>query len=108
MSDDRIPVSRSAFVPGLLLALAVLGWSAFQATQLVMERSNLTAAISTQEPQMEQSRKVRAALESLATRTARLARDGNANATVIVEELRKRGISINLDGPPPAVTPAAQ
>ncbi len=107
MSDERIPVARSAFVPGLLIALAVLGWSAFQATQLVSERSNLTAAISNQEPQMEQSRKIRAAIESLATRTARLARDGNANATVIVEELRKRGITINPDGPPPAATPPA-
>jgi hypothetical protein len=105
MSGDQLAGARSAFLPGLLLALAVVGWSGFQMAQLVTERFNLTVAIGNQASQMEQSRKVRAALESIATRTARLARDGNANATVIVEELRKRGISINPDGPPPAQAP---
>ena len=97
---------RSPFIPVLLLALAVLGWAAFQTTQLVTGHGNLTAAIATQDPQMEQSKKVRAAVESIATRTARVAKAGNANATVIVEELRKRGIGINPDGPSPDTAPA--
>lgn len=93
--------ARNVFVPGLLLALAVAGWSGFQTWQLVVERNNLAAAIAGQEPQVEQSRKVRAALENVATKTARIARAGNPNATVIVEELRKRGITIDPDGPLP-------
>ena len=97
---------RSPFIPALLLALAVLGWTVFQTTQLLAGRSNLTAAIATQDPQMEPSKKVRAAVESIATRTARVAKAGNANATVIVDELRKRGLSINPDGPAPV--PAAE
>ena len=99
---------RSPFIPALLLGLAVLGWMTFQTTQMVAGRNNLTAAIAAQEPQMEQSKKVRAALESIVTRTARVARAGNANATVIVEELRKRGISVNPDAPPPAAPAPAQ
>ncbi len=97
---DR-PAARSAFVPLLLLALAVVGWAGFQTGQLYTGRSNLKEAIAAQDAQMEQSQKVRAALESLATRTARLAQAGNANATVIVDELRKRGININPDTPVP-------
>jgi hypothetical protein len=93
---------HSSFIPLLLLALTVAGWASFQTAQLYTGRNNFRETIATQEPQMEQSQKVRAAVESLATRTARLAQAGNANATVIVEELRKRGISINPDTPLPA------
>jgi len=100
------PAGRSVFIPGLLLGLAVAGWSGFQTFQLVIERGNLAGALANQEPQVEQSRKVRAALESVATKTARIARDGNPNATVVVEELRKRGLTIDLDAPPAEPAPA--
>jgi hypothetical protein len=103
--SSETSATRSAFLPVSLLALSVVGWSGFQLTQLVIERSNLDATIAGQEPQIEQSKKVRAALDSLAARTARLARDGNANATLIVEELRKRGVTINPDGPPAQPAP---
>jgi hypothetical protein len=93
---------RSPFVPMLLLATTVLGATAFQTLLLFTGRGALVKAITAQDPQMEQSKKVRTALESIATRTARVAKAGNANATVIVEELRKRGISINADSPGPA------
>lgn len=89
--------ARSPFLPAMLLAIAVAGWSIFQTTQLVVERNKLRSAIEGQGTQMEQSVKVRAALESLATRTARLARGGNANATLIIEELRRRNITITTD-----------
>jgi len=93
MSDTQ----RSAFVPGVLLASAVLGWSAFQLTQLLAERDNLSKAIAGQEQQMAQSKEVRGRLDGLAQRTARLARGGNANATLVVEQLRRRGITINTE-----------
>jgi hypothetical protein len=93
---------RSPFVPMLLLATTVLGATAFQTLVLFTSRGAFVKAITAQDPQMEQSKKVRTALESIATRTARVAQAGNANATVIVEELRKRGITINPDSPVPA------
>lgn len=101
MSDEQHShgvVVRSAFLPALLLAASVLAWNGFQAYQLLMERNSLTSVIADQEPRMEASQKVRAALESLATRTARIARAGNPNATIVVEELRKRGITISPEG----------
>ncbi len=98
---------RSPFLPLLLLAVAVLGWTTFQTTQLVAERGRLTAGISGQDTQVEQSKKVRERLESLAARTARVARAGNANATLIVEELRRRGVTIDVDGSTGATAPPA-
>jgi hypothetical protein len=105
----NVDQTTSAFLPVLLLAMTALFWNSFQCLQLVTERGNLQTVISEQTPQMEQSRKVREALESLSARTARLAKGGNANATIVVEELRKRGITIDLDAPasdkPEAATP---
>lgn len=98
MSDDSASGERrTAFVPSLLLTIAVLGWAIFQTTQLVIEHRTLKTAIESQHEQMEQSAKVRTALESLSNRTARLARNGNANATLIVDELRRRGVTIDSE-----------
>jgi hypothetical protein len=89
--------SPGVFVPAMVLAVAVAGWFLFQTVQMLGEQTRIKAAIDNQNAQMEQSVKVRTALESLANRTARLARNGNANATLIVEELRKRGITIKSE-----------
>ena len=92
--------STSAFVPALLLALAFVLWLAFQAVQLVREQQQLTVATANLQAQTQVATKLRAALDALATSTAKLAADGNANARVIVEELRKRGVTINPPGAP--------
>lgn len=92
------------FIPAAIVLLALLSWTCFQTVQLVLDRNSLSKVISGQAEKMEQSNKVRAALQSLGTRTARLAQGGNANATLIIEELRKRGITINPDQTP--ATPA--
>jgi hypothetical protein len=101
-SEPARRVARSPFIPILLLAATVVAVTAFQTWMLFAGRRTLTEAIAAQDAQVQQSTKVRTALDSIATRTARVARAGNANATVIVEELRKRGISINADNPAPA------
>ena len=94
----KTPTGTTVFVPILLLALAFVGWLAFQATQQITERRQLGLAQTSLEPQEQAATKLRAALDALALSTAKLAADGNANARVIVEELRKRGVTINSDG----------
>lgn len=96
---------RSPFVPLLLLTLALLSWAAFQTVQLARERRDLRVAHTTQEQQMQQAVKMRAQLDGIAKSTAELAAKGNVNAGTIVQELAKRGITINLSAPTPA-TPA--
>ena len=101
--EDSGPSRHGAFVPLLLLALAVVGWLAFQSTQLLRERDQLSAIESSLQPQEQNAAKLRASLDAVATATAKLAAAGNANARVIVDELRRRGVTINPSerGKPP-------
>ena len=90
----------SPFVPMLLIALAIVVWLAFQSLQLVLEQRQLTLAQANQESQFQAATKLRAALDGVATATAKLATDGNANARVVVDELRKRGVTIRPNATP--------
>ena len=90
---------RSPFIPFVILALSVTGWAAFQMTQLLRERDSLETAHSSQERPMENSKKLRDQLDGLARETQLLANKGNAGARLIVEELKKRGITINPEPP---------
>ncbi len=94
----------SLFLPILLLALSFVAWLAFQAMQQVSERQQLMQAQTNLEPQEQAATKLRASLDALAVATAGLAAQGNPNARVIVEELRKRGVTIN---PAAAAQPTA-
>ena len=91
---------KSAFVPVLLLALALVGWLALQGVLLVLERQQLGALQAGLDPQVQTATKLRSALDTLATSTAKLSADGNATARTIVEQLRQRGITINPGGTP--------
>jgi len=86
---------RSPFAPMALIVIAILAWTGFQCIELFRERDALDAARSNQESQVQQSQKLRAALDSLAGKMARLAEGGNPNAKLVVDELRKRGVTIN-------------
>ena len=48
---------------------------------------------------MQNAVKLRAQLDGIAGDTQRLADAGNANAQAIVNELRRRGVTINPDSP---------
>ena len=95
MSDD----TRGPFLPLLLLGATVLVWMGFQTSQLAAEHGSLSRARAAQAQPLEQSRKLRAALDSVAASTQRLADSGDASAKLLVDELRKRGITINPNAP---------
>jgi hypothetical protein len=78
-----------------LLTVSLLVWTGFQTFQLVRERGALQRLRAGQEAPMQQGAKVRAQLDSIAKRTLELAQQGNAGAATIVEELAKRGVTIN-------------
>lgn len=94
--------SASPFVPLLILAVAILVWSGFQTVMLAREAVTLSATRENQDTQIRNAQKLRDALDAVARDTARLAGKGNPNARLIVDELRKRGVTINPDAPPPA------
>lgn len=86
---------RSAFIPMLILLVGMVGWSSFQLHHLGLESDAMSATRTNQEPQIQQAQRIRQSLESLASETKKLADSGNANAKTVVEELRKRGVTIN-------------
>ena len=100
MNSQSQEGGRSYFIPLLLVAVALLIWTGFQTTQLLRERKYLKAVLTEQSPTVEQSQKLRAQLDSIAKGTLQLADQGNSNAKIIVEELRRRGVTINPNNPP--------
>ncbi len=99
------PALTSAFLPILIVVLTLLVWFGFQVSQLRAERDAMRDAISKQDKPVADSKKLRDTLDSLARGTAQLADGGNANARLIVDELKRRGVTINANQTP--ATPAA-
>lgn len=94
-SGAGLPAQQSLFLPMLLASLALVGWLGFQTMQLVNEREALQAAYASQQQTVDNAAKLRASLDALAADTQRLADSGNPNAKLLVDELRKRGITIS-------------
>jgi hypothetical protein len=109
LTDVQLPAQvtkrMSPFVPILILTLSFAGWSGFQTTQLVQEKENLAALRAVQDKQVEDSKKLRDGLDKLAKATLALANRGNTNARLIVDELQRRGVTINPDAPAAAPAP---
>lgn len=87
------------FVPLLLGGLALLGGLGFQTLQLWMDREALKSAHAQQQLTVDNAGKLRTSLDTLAADTQRMADAGNPNARVLVEELKKRGVTINAAAP---------
>ncbi len=98
-SEDRGP---SAFIPVLILTASLAVWTGFQTYQFLKERDGLSVLRANQEVPLQQAQKVRQTLDQLATETQKLAEGGNPNARLVVDELRKRGVTINRPAQPPA------
>lgn len=89
------PGQHSAFVPLVLGGVALLGSMAFQSYQLLGDRQALQAAHAGQQQTVDNAGKLRASLDALAADTQRMADAGNTSARLLVEELKKRGVTIN-------------
>jgi hypothetical protein len=87
-----------------LTTIAMVTWFAFQTYQLVREWGVLQSVKVAQEPTIEQAKKLRTQLEAISKKTLELAQQGNSGAAQIVEELARRGVTIN---PSPPAAPAA-
>jgi F0F1-type ATP synthase membrane subunit b/b' len=98
MTDETTEIrERGPFAPVLLLALALLILLGFQTLQLLTEGATLRETKANQEKPLENALAARAQLEGLAADTARLAEQGNANAERMIEQLRKRGVTVSAE-----------
>ena len=92
----------SPFLPLLLLAVIAVAWPAFQCYQLVNEKQALATVFGNQTRPFDDSGKLRTSLEGIARETALLAAKGNPSAKLIVDELARRGVTINPSAQPSA------
>ena len=101
MTDTQIDSParpHSPFIPVALLPLGFIAWLGYQTWNLAGERSQLELAHATQQPQIDQANKLRAALDTLAVTTQRLAGEGSVAARRVVDELGMRGVTITPAG----------
>lgn len=87
---------HSAFVPLLIALLALLAWFVASALEVRNQGEALKAAHAAQQQTVDNAAKLRGSLDALAADTQRLANAGNPNAALLVDELRKRGVTINV------------
>lgn len=98
VSSDTAPMS--AFLPVLILGLVLLGWFGFQAVQLRVERGAINEALTNQEKTVNESKKLRDSFYAIAHGAEQLADAGNPGARLVVDGLKKRGITITPNPPP--------
>lgn len=91
--------ARSPFVPLLISLLALLSYFGAQAWEIQRQRATLQGLHAGQQQTVDNAAKLRGSLDALASDTQRLATAGNANAGLLVDELRKRGVTINVAAP---------
>ena len=89
------PIEKPASIlPLILTMVALFIWFAFQAFQMFVERSSLSALKGNYESAVQESQKMQGQLQSLISKTVELAQQGNPAAKAAVEELEKKGIPI--------------
>ncbi|MCC7463453.1 MAG: hypothetical protein IT480_13455 [Gammaproteobacteria bacterium] len=99
------PARATAFGPLLISLLALLAYFGAQLVDAFGARDALQKLHAGQQQTVDSAAKLRASLDALAADTQRLANAGNGSAALLVEERRKRGVTITV--PAPGAAPAA-
>ena len=102
MNRDFVKAA-GAGLPLALLALALFLMLAFQTVQLVRESETLATIDRNQDTPLQETARLRQAVDSLAGDIAQLAQSGNANAKQVIDEMAKQNIVLR---PQPPTTPA--
>ena len=97
LSSSERPAGK---LPLILLTVSLLVWFGFQTAQLILERRSLVSVSGNFQSAVQEAQKLRKQLETLITKTAELAKQGNVSAKKAVEELEQKGIPIQADTPP--------
>ena len=95
MSEKRgSGMSLGVFLPLLIVAVTLVVQIFFQNGKIRQERDLLATQWAQQRDPMEEAQKLRNQLQSIAGATAVLAKEGNANAILIRDQLAAQGITI--------------
>ena len=92
--NERVYKTPSPLRPLLLALVAFTGFLAFQSMELLHERVAISQMHHAQDQAYGESGKLRQQLNSLAGKTALLAKQGDANAQVIVKAFARQGVNM--------------
>ncbi len=82
-------------LPVILVVVALFVLMAFETGQTVHDRGALSDLRRSQEPTVQEGIKLRQQLETLASKTAQLAAEGDEGAKAVVDQMKGQGVSLN-------------
>jgi hypothetical protein len=91
---------RGVSLPLLILVVALSLEAFSKGANIYGQWQSLAALKKNQDTQIQAATKLRSQLDTLARETAILANKGNSNARIVVEQLQKRGITIDIHAAP--------
>jgi hypothetical protein len=105
MTCEKI-TSQQAVLPILILSFCLAAFFIFQTCLIFSDRSSLNAVYEQQNAPLEQVEKVKTRVNGMIKGLLTLSKQGNKNATAIIDDLKKAGITFQ-DEPAPGATPPA-
>ena len=92
-----LPEQRpTGWLPLGLVVAALLLLAIYQTVGLVRDHYALVQVHAAQQSPVEQTQKVRATLQTIATRTAQLAANGDAAARDVLDVMHSQGVTVSL------------
>ena len=82
-------------LPVILIVVALFVLMAFQTGQTIHDRGALSDLRRSQEATVQEAIKLRQQLETLASKTAQLAADGDEGAKTVVDQMKRQGIALS-------------
>jgi len=82
-------------LPVILIVVALFVLMAFQTGQTIHDRGALSDLRRSQETTVQEAIKLRQQLETLASKTAQLAADGDEGAKTVVDQMKRQGVALS-------------
>lgn len=102
MHENQAMQPNPLRLPLVLTIGSLFIWFGFQTFQLIIERKSLLSITGSMQESVQEAQKLRTQLETLITKTAELAKQGNPSARKAVEELEQKGIPIKAEPQQPS------
>jgi hypothetical protein len=93
-SDSNGRGMGSWWLPVILVTVSFFVLMAFETGYAIHDRQALADQQRSQEPVVQEALKLRQQLETLASKTAQLAADGDEGAKAVVDQMKRQGVNL--------------
>jgi hypothetical protein len=95
LGQDNDWATSGLRLPVILIVVALFVLIAFQTGQTIHDRGALSDLRRSQETTVQEAIKLRQQLETLASKTAQLAADGDEGAKSVVDQMKRQGVALS-------------